>query len=56
MTQTFRDGTLVPDFDCHATSAWVYVPTHDPRYKSALAGGHVDDDTPVIHPAQMDTP
>ena len=51
-----RPRYLVPDFDCAKTSTWLYVPSHDPRYKSALAGGHVDDDTPVIYPARTDGP
>ena len=37
---------LVPDTDCHITSAWVYVTPDDPRYARAYEGGHLEPDAP----------
>lgn len=40
------DEYLVPDTDCHVTSAWVYVTPDDPRYARAYEGGHLEPDDP----------
>ncbi len=37
---------LVPNTDCHATGAWVYVGPDDPRYARAYEGGHLGPGSP----------